>query len=346
MMEQSTGSEAEKLQSYRVAQEHSVPSVGETFIPLREVKQDLDLIFSLIADERSVVEDLFDALLGLTKSIPRVPVDATILHEFIGNVDRAHVSSEGKLVYALIDGGVGFVDLSVDESRDLLVKVIEDIVPTIRGISDGSIVLEELIEEVPDIEPEVIKPPEEIAEEPEPEQVEEPSEAEELISQELETEEVAEELPELEEPPAIEEPLEIEQSVIEEPASEPEEPYVPELPEFTVPVDVGDEPQEQREADEDAVVERKVPAPTRKSIYDPQLNGLRRRVRREREQTRRQMEERRRVREARIARLREQTGRAARFNFEDEPKGILGQVKGLFSRLLLRKKKKKTVQQY
>lgn len=265
MMEQSTGSEAEKLQSYRVAQEHSVPSVGETFIPLREVKQDLDLIFSLIADERTVVEDLFAALLGLTKSIPRVPVDATILQEFIGSVDRAHVSSEGKLVYALIDGGVGFVDLSVDESRDLLVKVIEDIVPTIRGISDGSIVLEEPIEEVPDIEPEVIKPPEEIAEEPEPEQVEEPSEAEELISQELEVEEVTEELPELEEPPAIEEPLEIEeQSVIEEPASEPEEPYVPELPEFTVPVDVVDEPQEQQEADEDAVVERKVPVPTRK----------------------------------------------------------------------------------
>jgi hypothetical protein len=340
-MELSTGSGAEELQSYQVAQEHSVPSVEEAFIPLREVKQDLDLIFSLIADERTVVESLFDALIGLTRSLPRVPVDATILQEILGGVDRAHVSKGGKLVYTLIDGGVGSVDLSVKESRDLLVKVIEDIVPTIRGISDGSIVLEETVEEVLDVEPVIVEPPEEIVEAPEPEQAEEPSESEEIIPEELEVEEVTEELPALEEPPAIEEPQAIEeQSVIEEPASEPEEPYLPELPEFTVPVDVGDESQDQQEADEDAVVERKVPAPIRKSIKDPQLNGLRRKVRREREQTRRQMKERRRVRAAYIARLREQTGRAARFNIEEEPKGILGQVKGLFSRILLRKKKK------
>lgn len=346
-MELSTGSEAEELQSYQVAQEHSMPSVEETFISLREVKQDLDLIFSLITDERTVVESLFDALIGLTRSLPRVPVDAAKLQEFIGGVENAHVSKEGKLVYALIDGGAGSVDLSVDESRDLLVKVIENIVPTIRGISDGSIVLEETVEEVLDVEPVIVEPPEEIVEAPVPEQAEEPSEAEEIIPEELEVEEVAEELPALEEPPAIEEPQAIEeQSAIEEPASEPEEPYVPELPEFTVPVDVGDEPQGPQEAGEDAVVERKVPAPTRKIIKDPQLNGLRRRVRREREQTRRQMEERRRDREARIARLRVLTGRAAIFSVEDAPKGILGQVKGLFSRILLRKKKKKKTQLY
>lgn len=340
-MELSTGSGAEELQSYQVAQEHSLPSVEEAFIPLREVKQDLDLIFSLIADESTVVEDLFDALSGLTKSLPGVPVDAAKLQEFIRGVEKAHVSTEGILVYVLIDRGVGSVDLSVDESRDLLVKVIEDIVPTVRGVSDGSIVLEEPFEEVLDVEPVVVEPTEETVEAPEPEQAEEPSEAEDIIPEELE--EVAEELSALEEPLVIEEQQALEEpSEIEVLSSEPEEPYVPELPEFTVPVDLGDEPQGQREADEDAFVERKIPAPTRKSVKDPQLNGLRRKVRREREQTRRQMEERRRVREARIAQLREQTGRSAGFDVEDEPKGIIGQVKGLFSRLLPRKKKKKT----
>lgn len=289
--------EVEDFMPYEDSETYSLPSVEETVAPLREMREDIDLIASLLSDEKTVVEDLFGTLLRIVGSIPRVPLDPGIFEEQMGKVEEAHVSPEGMLVYGLSDGLIGSLDLSEDDKRDLLVKVVEAIIPTLRGILDGSVVLEEPEEPwyEPPVEPAIEELPEEEAE-VEPELlVEEPPEADEPVSQEPDIEEEPmgeppEELPAEEEPPRPEELLEPGPEFFEE-------------PEPIIPVDVQEELPEPPEPQEQEIVEIQPLKPPVKNLKDPQLGGLRRKVQRERDNTRRQMQQIRRLRAIKISQL-------------------------------------------
>jgi hypothetical protein len=276
------------------------------------------------------VEDLFGTLLRIVGSIPRVPLDSGIFEEQLGKVEEAHVSPEGMLVYGLSDGLIGSLDLSEDDKRDLLVKVVEAIIPTLRGILDGSVVLEEPEEPwyEPPVEPTIEELPEEEAE-VEPELlVEEPPEVGEPVSEE----------PDIEEEPMGEPPEELpsEEEPRPEELLEPEPEFFEE-PEPIIPMDVQEELPEPPEPQEQKIVEMQPPKPQVKNLKDPQLGGLRREVQRERGKTRRQMQQIRRLRATKISQLREATGKTVIMPKKPKSQGLFGQMKNIVSRFFRKK---------
>jgi hypothetical protein len=289
------------------------------------MREDIDLIASLLSDEKTVVEDLFGTLLRIVGSIPRVPLDPGFFEEQLGTVEEAHVSPEGMLVYGLSDGLIGSLDLSEDDKRDLLVKVVEAIIPTLRGILDGSVVLEEPEEPwyEPPVEPTIEELPEEEAE-VEPELlVEEPPEVDEPVSEEEPMGEPPEELPSEEEsrPEALLGP----------------EPEFFEEPEPITPVDVQEDFLEPPEPQEQEIVEMPPLKPPVKNLKDPQLGGIRRKVQRERDMTRRQMQQIRRLRATKISQLRESTGKTVTMTKKPKSQGLFGQMKNIVSSLFRKK---------
>ena len=322
--------EVEDFLPYEDSETYSLPSAEETVAPLREMREDIDLIASLLSDEKTVVEDLFGTLLRIVGSIPRVPLDPSIFEEQLGKIEEAHVSPEGMLVYGLSDGLIGSLDLSEDDKRDLLVKVVKAIIPTLRGILDGSVVLEEPEEPwyEPPVEPTIEELPEEEAK-VEPEfHVEEPPEVGEPVSEEPDIEEEPlgeppEELP-TEEEPRPEELLETEPEYFEE-------------PEPIIPVDLQKELPEPPEPQEKEIVEMQPPKPPVKNLKDPHLGGLRRKVQREREYTRRQMQQIRRLRATKISQLREATGKTVTMTKKPRSQGLFGQMKNIVSSLFRKK---------
>jgi len=317
--------EVEDFLPYDDSETHSLPSAEETVVPLREMREDIDLIASLLSDEKTVVEDLFGTLLRIVGSIPRVPLDPGFFEEQLGTVEEAHVSPEGMLVYGLSDGLIGSLDLSEDDKRDLLVKVVEAIIPTLRGILDGSVVLEEPEEpwyESP-VEPTIEELPEEEAE-VEPELlVKEPPEVDEPVSEEEPMGEPPEELPSEEEsrPEALLGP----------------EPEFFEEPEPIIPVDVQEDFLEPPEPQEQEIVEMPPLKPPVKNLKDPQLGGIRRKVQRERDMTRRQMQQIRRLRATKISQLRESTGKTVTMTKKPKSQGLFGQMKNIVSSLFRKK---------
>ena len=312
--------EVEDFLPYEASETYSPPSAEETIAPLREMQEDIDLIASLLSDERAVVEGLFGSLLKIVGSIPRVPIDPDIFEEQLGEVEKAHVSPEGMLVYGLGDGLIGSLDLSEDDKRDILVMVIEAIIPTLRGVLDGSVVLETLEEpwyESP-VESAIEEPPEEELEVDPELPVEEPDIEEEPM------EEPPEEFPAEEEPPRLEETVESEPVFFEE--SEP-----------IMPVDVQEELSEPLETQEQEIVEIQPLKPLVRNLMDPQLGGYRRKVQRERDKTRMQMQQIRRMRSAKISQLREETGKTVTEPKKPDSKGLLIQVKGILSSFFRKK---------
>jgi hypothetical protein len=238
---------------------------------------------------------------------------------------------------SLLDGQVDSFDLSLEENRGLLVCAMEDILPKLQGVLDGSYKLPELIIEEEVVEPEDLEEPEEVVEEeplPDPE-VEEPT-PEELPEEEIvepEVEELLEEEPEIMEP-LVEEDMvavpEVEEAELDEPVIE--EPSVEELslPEFDPEAQLSEAPEPARERPK--LLERPVKPPVAR---DAQVRRLRRAVKRQRSSAQIEMERVRRQRAAQIRRLRVTNGMIIPYG--EQGKGLLSKLKGLFTKLRRRK---------
>jgi hypothetical protein len=74
-----------------------------------------------------------------------------------------------------------------------------------------------------------------------------------------------------------------------------------------------------------------------RNLNDSQLGGLRRKVQRERDLTRRQMQHIRKQRAAKIFRLRKATGKTATEPKKTKDQGFFGQVKDMFSSFFRKK---------
>ncbi len=317
---------------------------AEAVSHIKGAKEDVELIVSLLADEGTVVEDLIKALTTSGFPVNRIPLEPSAMPEEMGEVEEAHLTSEGSLIVSLLDGQVDSFDLSHEENRGLLVSAMEDLVPKLQGVLDGSYKLPELIIEEEVVEPEALEEPEEVAEEvapPVPEAEEEPAEVVEPTLEELPEEAVvepeAEELLEEEEPEIIEPPVEedtVAVPVVEEPELDQpviEEPTVEEfsLPEFDPEAQLSEAPEPTRERPK--LIERTAKPPIAR---DAQVRRLRKSVRRQRSSAQREMDKVRRQREAQIRRLRVTNGMI--ISYGEQGKGLLSKLKELFSKRLRR----------
>ena len=315
-------------------------SASEAVSHIKGAKEDVELIVSLLGDEGTVVEGLVKALTTSGLPVNRIPLEPSAMPEELGEVEEAQLTSEGSLIVSLLDGQVNSFNLSQEENRGLLVNVMEDLVPKLHSVLDGSLVLPELIiEEV--IEPEPFEAPEEVAEEvtppapeveeepaeegPTPEVLEEPTleELTEEIVEEPEVEELMEEEPEILEPPVEEDTFTVPE--VEEPAIE--ETAVDEfsLPDFDPDAQLVETPGPMRERPR--LLERPAKPPIAR---DFQVRRLRRAVKRQRSSAHIEMEKVRRQREAQIRRLRTTNGIVIPYGEQGE--GLLDKLKGFFSK--------------
>jgi len=329
--------EIDETQAQQGALVDYMTSAAEAVSHIKGAKEDVELIVSLLADEGTVVEGLIKALTTSGLPVNRIPLEPSAMPDELGEVEEAHLTSGGSLIVSLLDGQVDSFDLSFEENRGLLVSAMEDIVPKLHSVLDGSLVLRELIIEEEAVEPETFEVPEEVAEEvtphvPEAEElveVEEPTpgEVEEPTLEELTEEEVVE--PEVEEPEIMEPSVEEDMVVV----SGVEEPAVEEfsLPEFDPEAQLSEAPELTRERS--VLLERPVKPPVARDVL---VRRLRRAVKRQRSSAQIEMEKVRRQREAQIRRLRTTNGMSIPYG-EQQGEGLLDKLKGLFSKLRSRK---------
>jgi len=324
--------EIDETQAQQGALVDYMPSVAEAVSHIKGAKEDVELILSLLADEGTVVEGLMEALTTSGLPVNRIPLEPSAMPEELGEVEEAHLTSEGSLVVSLLDGQVSSFDLSVEENRGLLVSSMEDMIPKLQDVLGGSYVLPELIIEEEPVEAEPVEAPEEVAEEvppPVPEVEEPPTEG--LPEEELvvpEAEEPLEEEPEITEQAMDEDVAAV--PVVEE--AEPDEqvtegPTAEELvlPEFDPDAQAVEAPEPTME--KTALPEKPVKPPMAR---DAQVKRLRRVVKRQRSSAHIEMDEVRRQREAQIRKLRMTNGMSDPYELQGE--GLLDKVKGLFSK--------------
>ena len=329
--------EIDETQAQQGALVDYMTSAAEAVSHIKGAKEDVEGIVSLLADEGTVVEGLIKALTTSGLPVNRIPLEPSAMPDELGEVEEAHLTSGGSLIVSLLDGQVDSFDLSFEENRGLLVSAMDDIVPKLHSVLDGSLVLRELIIEEEAVEPETFEVPEEVAEEvtphvpeiEEPVEVEEPTpgEVEEPTLEELTEEEVVE--PEVEEPEIMEPSVEEDMVVV----SGVEEPAVEEfsLPEFDPEAQLSEAPELTRERS--VLLERPVKPPVARDVL---VRRLRRAVKRQRSSAQIEMEKVRRQREAQIRRLRTTNGMSIPYG-EQQGEGLLDKLKGLFSKLRSRK---------
>lgn len=316
----SVGAGLEEMQPLEDFLADALASSEEVLSAIRGARGDVELVASLLSDEKVVVDALVELLPGLSPLLARVTVDLSVLPVEMGEAEEVRLAPGGRLIVCRTDGAIKTTDLTGGASRDLLVEVMRDIVPKLKEVLDSMpAFLEPTIEEREPVAPEAEEP---TIQEPMAEYVvpEVPPEVEESIAEEQQVG-AAEEFLSVEEPTAGEEPL------LEEPA-EPEAFAEPTVFEPVTPIESAPE---RTPAVSLPIVADELPETTSVRTDDAQLRVYRRRVRRNDEAVRRQMAEVRRRRDAEIRRLRE--GLEAQEALEwEEPKSFFGRLKRLFTR--------------
>jgi hypothetical protein len=292
----STGKE---LIDIETANPDSMPSEDEVVSVLKHLREDIDNLQGLIMDEGIALKDLLEILPSLSKPLKHVNIDLTLLPVEEKKVERANFSYDGKLVIYRNDGTLQVINLIENEHRDLLTRVVKDILPKLTKLMEN---------------PEHIREPEPIEEmapiqesKPEIEIIPEPVEVVEQESAKIKT------LPRGPKPVEPElakpKPFQVEEPPMEPERNEPE--YIP-IPEPVLEEELLVESETLPVEPVVTLVEELKPVkvqqlPKRGAIP---LRRLRRKVEKQNEVTRRQMDIIKRVREEKIRELREKADNA------------------------------------
>jgi hypothetical protein len=102
---------------------------------LKELKEDVGQISELGTEEGNIVDSFLKAFFQFMKPLAKtVPVETSVLPKEFGNVERANVLPSGELVVLLGDERMQSIDLKKVENRDLLVVVINDVMPKFNSL--------------------------------------------------------------------------------------------------------------------------------------------------------------------------------------------------------------------
>lgn len=110
-------------------------SLEELLDNLKSVQDDIGQIIELSSEEETLVVEFFDSLLKLIESLSTtVPVTVTALPIELSGAVRASIDPSGKLLVLDPDGEMILKDLTLEENRDLLINVLEDVLPKLKQI--------------------------------------------------------------------------------------------------------------------------------------------------------------------------------------------------------------------
>jgi hypothetical protein len=118
--------------------EKAQASFQELVESLKSVADDIGQISELTSEEKLLVAEFFKSLLKLMQPLaPAVPVDSSVLPAEVGSVIQAHVDPTGHIVLLFEDGHVELRDLEEEGNRDLMIAVVEDIMPKFKQLTSA-----------------------------------------------------------------------------------------------------------------------------------------------------------------------------------------------------------------
>ena len=113
-------------------------SIQELIDSLKSTADDVGQICELTSEERLLVTEFFKSLLILMQPLaPDIAVSTSALPSKIGNVTNAYMDPTGHLALIYEDGHLELKNLSDEENRDLLVTVIQDVMPKFKQLTSA-----------------------------------------------------------------------------------------------------------------------------------------------------------------------------------------------------------------
>jgi hypothetical protein len=111
-------------------------SVQDLVDSLKSVQDDIGQISELTSEEELLVTGFFASLLRLMQPLtPSMPVSTSILPEEMGTVVQASLDATGQLTLLYGDGRIELKNLSEQRHRDLMITVIEDVMPKFKQLT-------------------------------------------------------------------------------------------------------------------------------------------------------------------------------------------------------------------
>ncbi|MGD6852289.1 MAG: hypothetical protein ACQCN6_09550 [Candidatus Bathyarchaeia archaeon] len=103
---------------------------------LKGTADDIGQISELSSEEKILVGQFFSSLLKLMQPLASsIVVNQTALPSQLGGVTQAHIDPTGHLVLQFEDGHIELRNLSEEKYRDLMMAVVEDVVPKFKSLT-------------------------------------------------------------------------------------------------------------------------------------------------------------------------------------------------------------------
>jgi hypothetical protein len=105
---------------------------------LRSVQEDVGQISEMTTEERALVKEFFRSFLKLMQPFATaVQVSNATVSKFATNVAQANVDPAGNLIIMYEDGQVELKDLTHEKNRDMMISVVEDVVPKFKQLTES-----------------------------------------------------------------------------------------------------------------------------------------------------------------------------------------------------------------
>lgn len=113
-------------------------SVQELIDSLKSVADDIGQMNELTSEEKLLVAEFFASLMKLMQPLtPSMQVSTTALPTELGNVVQANVDPNGYLALLFRDGHLELRNLSEEKHRELMLIVVEDVLPKFKQLTSG-----------------------------------------------------------------------------------------------------------------------------------------------------------------------------------------------------------------
>jgi hypothetical protein len=108
-------------------------SIQELVDSLKSIQDDIGQISELTSEEELLITEFFASLLRLMQPFTQsITVDPSVLPVKMGTVIKSGLDASGQLTLLYEDGRMELKDLSDPKLRDLMIAVIEDVIPKFK----------------------------------------------------------------------------------------------------------------------------------------------------------------------------------------------------------------------
>ena len=102
---------------------------------LKSTADDIGQVSELTSEEKLLVAEFFKSLLKMMQPLASsIPVDISVVQDF-GDVTQAHIDPTGHLVLLFDDGHLELKNLEENRNRDLMIAVVEDVLPRFKNLT-------------------------------------------------------------------------------------------------------------------------------------------------------------------------------------------------------------------